>query len=117
MERNHYYLPYSEQTWTGVQQIIEAIKVLNTRLHEVLGTDDGRKLLLKFGESFIKALPKPDTRNLTGIHFMADGIENEVTGPCEHCPEMWWHQAVKKKDRTGLWAISESDILKNEVTK
>jgi hypothetical protein len=117
MTRRHYYLPYSEETWGGIQQIIEAIKVLKSRLHEVLGTDEGRKLLLRVGESIIKALPKPNTRDLTGIRFMTDGIENEVTGPCEHCPGMWWHQAVKKKDRTGLWAISGSDILKNEVTK
>lgn len=60
-EPDTFYIPYSEDLWTGLNQIIQALHTLDNRLKEMIGSDEGIKTLQMVGQQLIGLmLPPPE---------------------------------------------------------
>lgn len=51
------WLPYTEELWTGLNQIKAAIEQIEKRIKEIVTTPEGTEMLLNAGESLLRFLP------------------------------------------------------------
>lgn len=57
-----YYLPYTDETWAGLEQMQEAIKQLKVKLREMLSSTEGTQHLARIGANILRALPAPEEK-------------------------------------------------------
>jgi len=62
------YLPYTEETWAGLEQMLDAIDELNQNLSTMLSTADGIQAINVVGAKILKLLPEsiPQTEEKHG---------------------------------------------------
>jgi hypothetical protein len=54
-----YYFPYTEEMWTGLEEVQKRIEELRDRLMEFLGEEAGYEQIALMGAQILKALPAP----------------------------------------------------------
>lgn len=54
------YLPYTDDLWVGLQELVMGVSVLKDRLTELLLTKEGQARLAEVGQAMVKALPAPE---------------------------------------------------------
>lgn len=56
------WLPYTEELWTGLKQIQEAIKVIQTRIYDIIATPEGTVMLALVGAGKMNLLEATTTK-------------------------------------------------------